>query len=118
MAILLKDFVKILYGGIPCVRLISQKQFDELEKEHKAHWQRPDEAVLSSFYLDGTPLCQEELYEYQDYEVTHFCTIHEVSHREYKELGLLPPFRPDLTSEYEYKDLKEKTYYDIYIKMN
>ena len=115
MAILLKDFVKLLRGGIPHVRLISQPQFERLNKEHKAHWQRPDEAVLATFYLDSTPVCQEDLFKYQDCQVMHFDTVHEVSHKEYKEKGLLPPFRPDLTAEYEFTDIQQKTYYDIYI---
>ena len=115
MAIKLSDFLEILQGGVPTTRLIDNELFEELRQQGKAHWQRPDMAVLFTAYLDKTPLFYERFGKYLDCEVVHFDTIHEVTHKQYKEKGLLPPFKPELMAEYDFKEIQQKTYYDIYI---
>lgn len=109
------ELLEVFKGGVPTVRIIDNIRFLELNKQAKAHWQRPDEAVLQCVYLDNGILSDLELAKFYNYEVKHFAVVHEVSHKQYKERGLIPPFRPDLTAEYDLKDLKQKTYYDIYI---
>lgn len=52
----------------------------------------------------------------QDPEVIHLCANVEIRHKEYKERGLLPPYEPDITRMYEFKDLTETLYYDVYIR--
>lgn len=106
-----RDFLNVLGGGIPHIRFIDNNKF--INK--KLHAQRPDEAVIECVWLDKTPLYDETVGKYLDMEVMHFCVVHEVSHKQYKELGLLPPFRDDLTAEYAFEDIQQKTYYDIYI---
>lgn len=110
-----KELLEVLKGGVPTVRIINNIKFQELNKQAKAHWQRPDEAVIECEYLDNTILTDFAFTKFYDYEVKHFVVVHEVSHKRYEELGLIPPFRPDLTVEYDLKDLNQKTYYDIYI---
>ena len=110
-----KELLDVLKGGVPTVRIIDNNLFEKLSAERKATWQKPDEAVIDCVYLDRTVLSDFAMTKFYDYEVTHFVVVHEVHHKQYQERGLIPPFRPDLTAEYDLKDLKQKTYYDIYI---
>jgi len=50
-----------------------------------------------------------------DPEVVHFGAGLEIRHKEYKSRGLMPPYEPELTRQYEFKDLTVFLYYDIYI---
>ena len=111
----LEEFFRLIDGSIPIVRLVDAARFAELSKEGKAHYQRPDEAVIKCEYLDNTIFREINFGKWFDCEVVHFYCVHEIHHKDYEELGLIPPFRPDLTCEYQFKDLKQKTYYDIYI---
>lgn len=111
----LEDFFNLVDGNIPTVRIIDAELFAQLSKESKAHYQRPDGAVLECSYLDHTVFREINFGKWFDCEVVHFCCVHEIHHKDYERLGLIPPFRPDLTCEYEFKDLKQKTYYDIYV---
>lgn len=47
--------------------------------------------------------------------VVQFRAGMEIRHKEYKSRGLLPPYEPELTRQYEFKDLTVFLYYDIYI---
>ena len=40
----------------------------------------------------------------------------EVRHKEFRERGLFPPYEPEITRMYEFKDLTVFLYYDIYIQ--
>lgn len=51
-----------------------------------------------------------------DPEVVRLQAHPEIKHREYKERGLLPPFEPDITRQYEFKDLTLFLYYDIFLE--
>lgn len=101
------ELLKVLKGGCPYVRIID----DSKVKYHN----RPDEGVLMCSFLDDH--FPETWDPYRDKQVVKFICNHEVHHPQYKELGLFPPFRPDLTCEYVFKDIKQKTYYDIFINM-
>ena len=51
-----------------------------------------------------------------DPEVVRLQAHPEIRHREYKEHGLIPPFEPDITRQYEFKDLTLFLYYDIFLE--
>ena len=51
----------------------------------------------------------------KDPEVIRFVAFPEIRHREFKERGFFPPYEPDITRMYEFKDLTMVLYYDIYI---
>ena len=106
-----RDLLNVLDVGIPHLRFIDSNKFLNM----KLHIQRPDEAVIECVYLDKTPLYKGTVEKYLEMEVMHFCVIHEVSHKQHKELGLLPPYKESLTAEYVFKDIQQKTFYDIYI---
>jgi hypothetical protein len=48
-------------------------------------------------------------------EVKKFRASTEIRHRKWKELGLDAPMMPEMTPQYNFKDLQETLYYDIYI---
>ena len=51
----------------------------------------------------------------EDPEVKRLIANMEVKHKEYEQRGLFPPYEPELTRMYEFKDLTIFLYYDIYI---
>lgn len=51
----------------------------------------------------------------QDPEVNRMVAHMEVRHKQFKERGLIPPYEPEITRMYEFKDLVVFLYYDIYI---
>ena len=51
-----------------------------------------------------------------DETVTSIRVNTELRHRRWKELGLMKPFNKDETPDYNYSDLQETLYYDIYIE--
>ena len=50
-----------------------------------------------------------------DPEVGKLVAHPEIKHKDYEELGLLPPYEPDITRMYEFSDLTMFLYYDIYL---
>ena len=58
--------------------------------------------------IDGRPLICYALGAFQAHP--------EIKHRLYKERGLIPPYEPDITRQYEFKDLTLFLYYDVFIK--
>lgn len=52
----------------------------------------------------------------QDPEVARMVAHMEVRHKESRERGLFPPYEPEITRMYEFKDLTVFLYYDIYIQ--
>lgn len=101
------ELLEVLQGGIPTVRII-----DDSVKRSQL---RNGAGVMACDYLDQISLSKDAFKRFYDCEVTHFNVTLEVSHKRYKELGLIPPFRPDLTAEYEIGALNQKIYYDIFI---
>lgn len=51
----------------------------------------------------------------RDPKVRRIVANMEIRHKEFKERGLFPPYEPELTRMYEFKDLTIFLYYDIYI---
>lgn len=51
----------------------------------------------------------------EDPNVNNMIAHMEVRHRNYREYGLLPPYEPDITRQYEFNDLTILLYYDIYV---
>ena len=65
--------------------------------------------------------CLEEIGEYATKErclevlVKKFRAVPEITHRRWKELGLMKPLEPDQTAQYKFSDLQMSLYYTIYI---
>lgn len=51
----------------------------------------------------------------RDPEVARMVAHMEVRHKKFKERGLFPPYEPEITRMYEFKDMTIFLYYDIYI---
>lgn len=51
----------------------------------------------------------------KDPEVKRLVASMEIRHKKFKERGLMPPYEPDITRQYEFSDLTIFLYYDIYI---
>lgn len=105
-----KDFLGIWkQSGAPYARII--------DANAKKDANRPENGagVMFGGWCTELPSFKGEWEKYEDCEVLKFYVTHEVSHKKYKELGLIPPYRRDITAEYEIGDLKQKTYYDIVI---
>lgn len=101
-----RELLEILKSGVPVVRIIDSK---------RPATRTDNSGVLFCDYLAELSMNESRLTKYFDYTVTRFHINNEISHKQYKELGLLPPFRPDLTAEYSLSDVQIKVYYDIYI---
>ncbi|MCM1218069.1 MAG: hypothetical protein NC548_26585 [Lachnospiraceae bacterium] len=84
--------------GAPYVRIIAGNQ---------------DGEVLADGY--NTPV-EFDLIPYHDALVLEFYARYETRHKKFAELGLLPPYRPDLTAQYEFADIKQTLYYDIIVE--
>lgn len=56
----------------------------------------------------------EEYRKYSGYEVKKFRAVPEITHRRWKELGLMKPLEPDQTAQYKFSDLQMSLYYTIY----
>lgn len=57
----------------------------------------------------------EEYRKYSEHEVKKFRAVPEITHRRWKELGLMKPLEPDQTAQYKFSDLQMSLYYTIYI---
>lgn len=104
------DFLKVFrQGGAPFVRII--------DTNIKPDPNNPKNGVGVMFggWVANIPNLFREWEKYADCEVLEFHVTHEVSHKRYEELGLIPPYRKDITAEYEIGELLQKTYYDIVI---
>lgn len=51
-----------------------------------------------------------------DPQIEKFSVTPEITHREWKERGLMKPMEPEIARTYEFKDLQMLLYYDIYVK--
>ena len=51
-----------------------------------------------------------------DPKVVRFQATPEIRHRLYEERGLMPPYEPEITRQYEFSDLTVFLYYDIFIE--
>lgn len=81
---------------------------------------RDDEILYAGFLglvenktLDGYDY--ERVHAAADTEIKKIRAVPELRHRNYKELGLTAPLKPDITPKYKFSDLQMQLYYDIYI---
>ncbi len=51
----------------------------------------------------------------EDPEVGRLICHPEIRHKDFAELGLFPPYEPELTRMYEFQDMTMFIYYDIYL---
>ena len=103
-----KDLLDVIKdSGIPAVRI--------RDKNVPQGNNRDNAGVMLCEYLDNLSHKMNVWQPFADCEVLQFKVNLEVSHKLYKEKGLIPPFRPDLTPEYSFSDLNVKLYYDVYI---
>jgi len=58
---------------------------------------------------------EEIIEQIGDAEVKRFRAIPEITHRRYKELGLIAPIKPEDTPDYLFRDLRMCLYYTITI---
>lgn len=63
----------------------------------------------------GTKSDRTAYRKYSGNEVKKFRAVPEITHRRWKELGLLKPLEPDQTAQYKFSDLQMSLYYTIYI---
>lgn len=96
------DLLKICKGA-PYVRIIAGNRDGEILAGGYA----------ATFDLTGL---KTELTPYYDVPVIEFFARFETRHKKYDELGLLPPYRPDITAQYEFSDIKQTLYYDIIVE--
>lgn len=76
----------------------------------------PDLKILYSGYKSLLSFTEELSFLNEDPEVIRFICSPEIRHKQFKELGLIPPYEPDIARMYEFKDLTVFIYYDIFIK--
>lgn len=76
----------------------------------------PDVRILYCGYK-GSLCYSDESTEFlaQDPEVIRLIAHPEIRHKQFEERGLFPPYEPEITRMYEFKDLTLFLYYDIYI---
>lgn len=58
----------------------------------------------------------EEYRKYREHEVKKFRAVPEITHKRWKELGLMKPLEQDQTAQYKFSDLQMSLYYTIYIQ--
>lgn len=51
----------------------------------------------------------------EDPEVVRFFAAPEIRHRLWEERGLLPPYEPEITRQYEFSDLTILLYYNVFV---
>lgn len=96
------DLLKI-FKGAPYVRIIAGN--------------RNGEILAGGYGVDYSHVgLKSELAPYYDALVLEFFARFETRHKKYKELGLMPPYRPDITAQYEFSDIKQTVYYDIIVE--
>lgn len=58
-----------------------------------------------------------DLYEQiKDREIEHLTFHIDISHKKWKEKGLMKPLMPEETPQYSYSDLQETVYYEVHLK--
>lgn len=78
--------------------------------------QRVYVGYLAAFKPFADHEISEEYRKYSEHEVKKFRAVPEITHRRWKELGLMKPLEPDQTAQYKFSDLQMSLYYTIYIQ--
>lgn len=77
----------------------------------------PDVKILYCGYMGSLEYAENKTeFLARDPEVARMVAHMEVRHKEFRERGLFPPYEPEITRMYEFKDLTVFLYYDIYIQ--
>lgn len=84
-----------------------------VERYHRHH--KPVVGHLAAFKPFADHEISEEYRKYSGHEVKKFRAVPEITHRRWKELGLMKPLEPDQTAQYKFSDLQMSLYYTIYI---
>ena len=66
-------------------------------------------------YFANMQVDKEIIEQIGDAEVKRFRAVPEIRHRRYKELGLMPPLKPEETPDYSFRDLQMCIYHTITI---
>mgnify|MGYP000145092964 FL=1 len=92
---------------------------DEIQKACVSYLLTTGGAAIVRGGMDVQPFADHEISEeyrkYSGYEVKKFRAVPEITHRRWKELGLMKPLEPDQTAQYKFSDLQMSLYYTIYI---
>lgn len=76
----------------------------------------PGVRILYCGYMESLEYAENKTeFLAQDPEVVRMVAHMEIRHKQYEERGLFPPYEPEITRMYEFKDLTIYLYYDIYI---
>lgn len=73
------------------------------------------EKELYSGYKENIAHQDQSVQDALEAEVKRFRCIPEVTHKHWKELGLMSPLSPEDTPKYEFQNLSLRIYYEIYI---
>lgn len=66
-------------------------------------------------YFANMQVDKEIIEQIGDAEVKRFRAVPEITHRRFKELGLIPPLKPEETPDYSFRDLQMCIYHTITI---
>lgn len=66
-------------------------------------------------YFANMQVDKEIIERIGDAEVKRFRAVPEITHRRFKELGLIPPLKPEETPDYSFRDLQMCIYHTITI---
>ena len=76
----------------------------------------PDVKILYCGYMGSMEYAEGKTeFLAEDPEVVRMVANIETRHKQFKERGLFPPYEPEITRMYEFKDMTIFLYYDIYI---
>lgn len=93
---------------------------DEIQKACVSYLLTAGGAAIVRGGMDVQPFADHEISEeyrkYSEHEVKKFRAVPEITHRRWKELGLMKPLEPDQTAQYKFSDLQMSLYYTIYIQ--
>jgi hypothetical protein len=65
--------------------------------------------------IGGFGKIDEVMFEHGKDEVKSFRACPEITHKQWKEKGLIPPVQPEEMAQYSFSDLQMSLYYDFYI---
>lgn len=66
-------------------------------------------------YFANMQVDKEIIEQIGDAEVKRFRAVPKITHRRFKELGLIPPLKPEETPDYSFRDLQMCIYHTITI---
>ena len=67
------------------------------------------------FTFDLTDYSPDKWPGWKEREVKEFRCVLDITHKEWKERGLIAPLEPDKLATYQFSDLQAELYYEIYL---